>query len=249
MKFGFFLLLILHAWLATAQSSYIHKNSGVFISFVTDDEMFPESWRGGEINGHATSMNVSEYKRTKKIIHKALSKYPPNVLLNLKKIYFLNSLDFYGVNYGGTNSTDVIYLTNQGVKNNYTDLYLEQIIHEEFSSILLRNYGFNISESIWTNCASDSISYSGTGAAAIKNGKASEEFQAELNQEGFLGEYATSNFENDLNSFAKNLFCPKANFWELVERYPRLKCKLELILAFYFKINEKMDESYFKKWK
>lgn len=250
MKSKFFITIsfILGFSVVKSQETYIDSLTGIEVSFVTDEAMFPESWRGGNTNGNAISLDKSEYERSKKIISLSLSKYPLKIIQkNLKKIYFLHHLDFYGVNYGGTNSTDVIYLTNQGVEKYYTDLYLEQIFHEEFSSILLRNYSSFISETKWTECASDSISYGGTGADAIRNGKAGEDFDSKINENGFLGEYATSNFENDINSFAKNIFCPKESFWELVENYERLQCKLKIIVEFYSWIDETFDEKYFKK--
>lgn len=242
------LLLLFIGLNGVAQSTYVHKKSGISVSFVIDDEMFPESWLGGTINGTAISLEESEYDRCKKIINKALDKYPLDLVKdNLKKIYFLNHLEFYGVHYGGTNSTDVIYLTSKGEANNYTDLYLEQIFHEELSSIFLRNYASQINESTWMQCASDSITYGGTGADAIRNGKAGEDFDTRINENGFLGEYATSNFENDINSFAKNIFCPKPGFWNLIEVHERLKCKLEIIIAFYSAMHEDLNEDFFKK--
>jgi hypothetical protein len=244
------LLLLLALNDCSSQSTYVDSRTGIIVSFVTDDEMYPESWRGGEIKGTAIPLEESEYERSKNLVTKALAKYPVKVLKsNLKKIYVLNHISFYGVGYGGTNSTDAVYLTNQGEEKYYTDLYVEQIFHEEFSSILLRNFPAHISEYTWSDCASDSISYGGTGVDAIKNGKAGETFDARLNDFGFLGEYATSNFENDLNSFAKNIFCPKADFWTLIETYPRLKCKLDTIIKFYGLINVKFTEEYFEKWK
>jgi len=232
-----------------SQSTYIDSLTGIEISFVTDSNMFPLSWREENINGKATSLDTLEYERSKKIISLALSKYPTEVLKkNLKKIYILHDLNFYEVGYGGTNSTDAVYLTNQGIEKNYTNIYLEQTFHEEFSSILLRNYSTLIPEKTWTQCASDSIKYSSTGVEAIRNGKAAEHFETRINENGFLGQYATSNFENDINSFAKNIFCPKSNFWDVTKKYSRLNCKLEMIIDFYSKIDKNMNKDFFKKW-
>lgn len=242
-----FILSLTLSWTVQAQETYVDSITGITVSFVTDDHMFPESWLGGSVNGRASSLDEAEYARSKRILSKSLAKYPLWILKkNLKKIYILHDLNFYGVNYGGTNSTDAVYLTNQGVEKNYTDLYLEQIFHEEFSSILLRNYASYIDETAWMECASDSITYGGTGADAIRNGKAGEHFDARINENGFLGEYATSNFENDINSFAKNIFCPKPDFWKLMKDYPRLQCKLNMIIKFYHKIDKEFTKEFFK---
>lgn len=251
MKRKLFLIIsfLLGFSLAKSQKTYFDSLTGIEVSFVTHEEMFPESWKDEYINGKAISLDSSEYERSKKIVSSALAKYPLEILTkNLKKIYVLNDLNFYGVNYGGTVSTDAVFLTNKGIDLNYTDHYIEQVFHEEFSSILLRNYSSFISEGEWTQCASDSISYGGTGADAIRNGKAGENFDVRINENGFLGEYATSNFENDINSFAKNLFCPKPGFWKLIDDFERLSCKLEMIVDFYSKIHEDMNEDFFRSW-
>jgi hypothetical protein len=72
---------------------------------------------------------------------KALKKYPTSALQKeLKAVYFLKSMKFYNIGYGGTNSNDALYLTNNGEMLGYTELYLEQTFHHEFSSILYRNH-------------------------------------------------------------------------------------------------------------
>lgn len=244
-------LILLTAIVFTAKAQQVFTDSltGIEVSFVTDDEMFPVSWRSGNINGYAVALDTSEYKRSKKIISAALAKYPKEVLKkNLKKVYVLKSLHFYNVGYGGTNSSDVVYVTNKGASRNYSSQYIEQVFHAELSSILLRNYEQNIDESVWAECHSEDFVYGGAGHEAIRNGKASENYDSSYHEMGFLNQYATSNFENDLNSFAKNIFAPDPEFWEVCKKYQNVRCKLEKAIMFYKKINPAFTEEYFKKW-
>lgn len=246
------ILLIILAVLfngANAQSVFTDSLTGIEVSFITDDEMFPASWRSGNINGYAVSLDTSEYERSKKIISAALAKYPKEVLKkNLKKVYVLKSLHFYNVGYGGTNSTDAVYVTNKGANRNYSSQYIEQVFHAELSSILLRNYTQNIDESEWSECHDQEFVYGGAGHEAIRSGKASEYYDSAYHEMGFLNQYATSNFENDLNSFAKNIFAPDPEFWTVCNKYENVKCKLKKAILFYRKINPVFTEEYFKKW-
>jgi hypothetical protein len=230
-----------------AQTEYTDKRTGITISFAADEEMYPESWRGGKVNGDGIALNEAEYDRSKNIVSKALEKYPTEVLTkHIKKIYVLDDIHFYGVRYGGTNSLDRIYITNRGLVLGYTDQFIERLFHAEFSSILLRNLTY-LNKTTWLACNSEDFKYGGSGQDALKNGKAGEHFDPELHEQGCLTQYGTSNFENDVNSFAKNIFRAEPEFWNIVDKYPRVKCKLELIVNFYAQINSMFTMEYFKK--
>jgi len=59
---------------------------------------------------------------------------------NLKAVYFLKEMAFFNTPFGGTNSADNLYLTSNGITLGYTNDYIEQTFHHEFSSILFRNH-------------------------------------------------------------------------------------------------------------
>lgn len=243
----FFLLV---ASFAVAQSIYKDARTGITISFITDAEMYPESWRGGAIKGEATSLAETEYERSKSIVNNALNKYPVEVLTeHIKKVYVLDEIRFYGLRYGGTNSLDAVYISNRGLNSGYTDRYVEQLFHAEFSSILLRNLSYHLNQTTWEACNDESFTYGGSGMEAIKNKKAGEDFDPDFHRLGLLNQYASSNFENDVNSFAKNIFNPKPGFWDAIDQYPRIQCKIQLIISFYSQIDPSFNEEYFKKWK
>ncbi len=221
---------------------------GVKIEFQFDNNTFPNSWLNDEINGTAKSLDSSEIERSKKIILKALNKYPKDFLLeNLKKVIILKKMEFYGQPYGGTNSTSTIYLCNDGDKNGYTDFWMEQKFHHEFSSIIFRNYSYTFDKKKWTSYNHSKIEYGISGVDVIKNGKASTSFDMELNKKGFLYLYATSSIEEDFNSFAENLFLSSQGFWEAVNSNKRIKKKTNQIIDFYSKIRNSFNKEYFKR--
>src|SRR5688500_18070620 len=136
-----------------AQSEFTDTRTGITISFNTDEEMYPESWRGGSVKGAAVALTETEYTRSKNIVTKALEKYPKEVLTkHVKKIYVLDDIYFYGVRYGGTNSIDRVYITNRGLDKGYSDQFIERLFHAEFSSILLRNLSYYMNKTTWVTC-------------------------------------------------------------------------------------------------
>ena len=154
-------------------------------------------------------------------------------------------MEFFGQSYGGTNSTSEVYLSNRGIALGYTDFWLEQTFHHEFSSILLRNYGYLFSKKKWMSFNKD-IEYGKGGVYALKDGTASIEFDYDLNELGVLTQYSKSSLEEDFNIFAQNLFLSDRGFWEVVALHERIKNKTALIIAFYKSINSSFTEEYFK---
>ncbi|MDD3859033.1 MAG: hypothetical protein PHW83_02450 [Bacteroidales bacterium] len=252
MKIAFLIILALSTTFnkINAQIGITDLRTGIEIVFVTEEEMFPESWTEGEINGEAGSLSVSERRRSGNIIKTALSKYPASVLNeNLIKIYVLEYLKFYDVTFGGTNSNDIVYLTNKGEDNGYTDFYLEQTFHHEFSSILLRNNSDLFFSTKWESVNNDDFVYGKGGVQEIYEDNASLSFEESYHQQGFLHQYAMSGVENDFNSIAENLFCPHPKFWEIYDSYPQIRLKTDLTIKLYHSLNEEFTKQYFLKYK
>ena len=220
------------------------------ILFEVDEKTFPLDWQTKEINATGVNLDTAEIARSTKIIKRALKKYPLEVLRkNLVKIYVLKSIEFYGVGFGGTNSTDNLYLTNDGAENGYTDDYLEKTFHHEFSSILLRNYPEFFPLAKWNAINNDSYQDESGGVEAIRSNTADTEFDENMMLKGFLFQYAMTDYENDLNSFAENMFCPKKDFLSYVEKYPRIYKKYNYVKEFYQKIDAGFDDAFFESLK
>jgi hypothetical protein len=158
-------------------------------------------------------------------------------------------MSFYKVDYGGTNSADAVYLTDDGEKNGYNDLYLEQTFHHEFSSILYRNYTSFLNERAWLAANPPGFDYIDpeNGVGAIRNNQSSQELDTALCKKGFLTQYSESGMENDLNTFAQHIFSPSPGFWDLVDNYPRIATKFNLLVLFYNSISPLFTEKYFRK--
>ena len=208
--------------------------------------IFPESWLTKKINAKAEKLKPSEVDRSRKVIQHALSKYPGDVLTkNLKTVYVIHYLEYFGISAGGTNSTTDVYIANRGVKNSYSDFWLERTFHTEFSSIILRNHFQYLDKQAWLKLNGKSFRYLGSGVDAVKNKKTSKAFDAKLNKQGFLCEYSTASFEEDFNSIAEKLLLGNKDFWQVVNQHPKLKAKTDIVIAFYHSINPLFDKEYF----
>lgn len=249
MKPAALILLLLTGITAWSRETGDTTIRGIHVSFDYSRNIFPDFWQQPPINAEAEPIVVSEIERCKQILNRALEKYPSSLLeQELKSVYFIKAMKFYDVGYGGTNSTDALYLTNNGSSQGYTDLYLEQTFHHEFSSILYRNHPSFIREWDWTRSNSRDFAYTDpeNGVGAIRDNRSSQDFDTLLCVKGLLTQYSTSGMENDLNTFAQNLFSPSPGFWEIVDRYPRIRRKVRLIVSFYSKINPVFTINYFR---
>lgn len=223
---------------------------GVIISFRYSPAIFPESWQPAPILAKGEQIADTEIERSKNVMVKALNKYPAAALQkNLTVIYWLRSMKFYNLDYGGTNSSDALYLTNDGTSFGYSDLYLEQTFHHEYSSILYRNHPSFIDEDAWkkTNISGFDYNDPENGVGAIRNNESSQDLDTALCNKGFLTQYSLSGIENDINTFAQNIFCPSEGFWKIVDKYPRIKKKVKILTDFYNKIDDQFTDDYFKK--
>jgi hypothetical protein len=229
--------------------TFTDDRSGVEIIFSSEDPIFPQSWYDTPSNAIIETIESDDdISRSLMIIKKALKKYPVDVLKsNLRKVYILYDIKFYNVGYGGTYWEDNVYITNQGISNGYDDIFIEQLFHAEFSSILYLNYKQYFDKKAWKAANAPDVEYGNGGYDAIKSGVDSEDFDEVINNQGFLTQYGMSDMENDFNSFAKNIFSSDPGFWELFSKYKRLNKKLNLIIKFYYSIDPQFTIEYFRK--
>ena len=116
--------------IVSCENFYNHQKTGIEVCFKVNHNMFPASWLNSEIHPHAKSLPVIIRPEAKKIILNAFHKYPKSILYkNLEKVYLLKELKFYGVEYGGTNTHNVVYI----VHNYYSLEFVEIVQYRNFS--------------------------------------------------------------------------------------------------------------------
>lgn len=240
------LIIALTAGLVEAQT-FRDSRTGIEIAFRADQSIFPASWRRPPINAQADEIAPSEIERTRAAIDLALSKYPAQLVSsNLRAIFVVGRIRFYGLTYGATNSSDAIYIANSGRRSGYTDLVLEGSVHHEFSSILLRRNPTKISVTEWSRFNPSGFEYLGTGVDAIRQGAASTRYDASLARTGFFSEYSMASFEEDFNIIVEMLFLGDSDLWKAYDEFPPIQGKVDLAIAFYNSLAPVYTETFFR---
>lgn len=221
----------------------IEKKYKIKVFYKNSEDYFPEAWITEEINPKLFLISEKELKRFPKLIDKELAKYSPSVLnKNLKGIYLSKAIEFYNVGFGATNSDNGIYISSDGIENNYTDHYLIGMIHHEFSSILMRNYEFKEDE--WISWNPREFSYKSGGVQALKDHEDSLDGNEELYKQGILSQYSLASFEEDFNVYTSMIFSEPKKFYQLMQKYPLIKEKFNIWLKFYNSFDKKITEDY-----
>lgn len=245
-KIAIFIFIIIPPVSIANQGYYLDEATGVRIVWALEDDMFPRSWLSARINAQAEPLSKEEIDRSILIVTNSLRKYPADLIKsNLKAVYVVHRLKFFGVSAAGTNYHFKVYIVNRGTAEGFTDDFIEKVFHAEFSSILFYNYKKNFDQESWKKINPQSFQYGTSGVNAIKQNQAGEVINELLLQKGFLSQYAQSTLENDFNSFAKNVFTADNHFWDIVRRYERIRKKLTLFINFYHSLDPVFNEEYF----
>ena len=199
------------------------------------------------INATGEPLRPDHIDPSLQILNRAFKKYPaPLLKKNLRAVYLLDRLKYRGIAAGGTNSRKNIYLTNRGKDQAFTDDRVERIFHQEFSSILLRNFPSHFDHKGWKKINPPPFRYGKSGITAIQNSKNHKRFGKAWHRQGFLYRYALSTLENDFNAFAGWLFVGDNRFWSTLNRFPKLRKKGDLTIAFYHRLSPQYTRQFFR---
>ena len=179
-------------------------------------------------------IDTTQYNRTLDIINTGLKKYPKKLLVNnLNKIYVFKKIWMQEIRCIGTVCMDSqnIFITNNG----YSNSYIEETIHHEFSSILIRNYVDFFDVEAWEKL--NKFEYLDVAGVEALEKKLNPDYDTTSLKKGILCEYSQINMHNDINVFAEGIMCNRYFFWDAVKKYPLIRAKAKLFLAFYYKID------------
>mgnify|MGYP006928159876 CR=1 FL=1 len=245
----FAFIIILSSCLTSTHRTEIEQQerTNIDIIFPTDERIFPDNWYSATIAAKSTPLDSNEYDRTTQAINNALSMYPKSIILqNIKTIYVVKDMEFFGQPFGGTNSNSNVYMTNNGADYGYTSLFLEKTFHHEFSSILLRNYEHFFDTATFTSYNAPGFEYGEGGVEAIRENQVSLDYDKQFNELGLISQYSASSLENDINLFAENLFSPEKGFKRLINKYEGLRNKRSFMIDFYHQIDTSFTVEFFE---
>ncbi|MBL4607131.1 MAG: hypothetical protein JKY01_04805 [Pseudomonadales bacterium] len=212
----------------------IERQYGITIHYEDGVNAIPALWRAPPSNGMAEPITKRNMCHVTPILFRELRKYPGSVIQDtLTDIYLLNSLSFYGVDYGGTSLGLALYLTVGSRGDGYNDAYLSKLVHHEMSSVFFRIHLFP--SDAWAAVNSKSFAYADADddiLSAIKNGGSDADVERYYH-EGFLSNYGYSTLENDFNLYAEMAFTNPEKLRALANIHPRIRQKSVLLKGFY----------------
>lgn len=183
-----------------------------------------------------------QYGKYVGIIKTALEKYPVSVVKkHLKKIYIGGPFSENGGVIAGMYEKDKLFLFYNPVDGYTSDIFLEQTIHHEFSSILILGYDFPAFD--WLDLNPEGFEYIinlskiNDYMNSISSYSASE---TQLRQ-GLVSSYGQANAENDINSYVELIFTQPEKMRAYIEKYPLVGPKFEMIKKFYLSISPEFD--------
>ncbi len=230
------------------RDSYLDERTNTEIVFHTEGQIFPKHWYNPKIDATVEALSPTERSRIITILNRAFSKYPDHVLRrHLDRVYAFRFMKFYGIAFGGTNFNNTVYISDDESSPSYTDHYIEGVFHHEFSSILKRDFPKHLNLDAWELINEPFFVYGSGGVYAIRTGDASLALDPSLFESGFLTRYSMASVEEDINVFAQHLFNSDPELWGIIDTYPRLRRKAQLLIGFYNRIDPRFNETYFRR--
>lgn len=204
------------------------------------DAFYPDYWKNDpKIKPVAEPIDRKELLRTIPLIRRFVAEYPEGVLArNLKGLYLCKTLQFYGKDFGGTNSADGVYICVKTAELGYTNQFVLSSMHHEFSSILMRNYAFPKSE--WAALNPKNFAYTEDAVGALGK-KDLLLAQAKYHELGFVCLYSQSSMEEDFNTIADYVFNQRPKLLNLGKSYPKLSAKIQLAMKFYKSVDSRFS--------
>ncbi len=218
------------------QLGFIQTQFNVRVHYQLDPAaFFPESWRKPTLAMTAREIDLDEVERLVPIIKAFMAKHPASVVrAELEHIYLLGGLSFRGKPYGGTHAGRSMYIICDGVENRYTEEFMLQRFHSEFSSILFEQHPFPAA--VWSQLNPAGFTYSGNGFEALDNPSRYDKSERSCS-EGFLLNYCRSSMENDFNMISAWLFTKKGELDSASQKHEPIRQKQALAEQFYKSIS------------
>jgi hypothetical protein len=224
----------------------IAEQYGVSIEKIVDVNQLSDNtqikMQQGIADVQMTPPSKEQYAKFVKIVQIALKKYPVSVVKkHLKKIYIGGPFSENGGVVAGMYEKDKLYLFYNPVEGYTSDIFLEQTIHHEFSSILIYHYDFP---------AFDWLKLNPEGFEYIINLSKINDYMNSINsysanetllRQGLVSSYGQTNAENDINSYVELIFTQPKKMKAYMEKYPRMGPKYKMIKDFYLTISPEFD--------
>jgi hypothetical protein len=215
------------------------------IKYRVGPDLIDEKGRLPPINGKATQLDEFGIARFVKILPEVLSQYPPEVIkTHIESIRLAKELWFYGVRYGGSMFEKILYLTNSGREQGFTDFFIKQTFHHEFSSVLMKSHDFPTEK--WISANPPDVKYETDFEKYLQSIEQDRDLKGNeyFYQRGMISKYGYSTVENDFNLYAQTVFNEPKRMKDLVNKYPIIRKKYEILKDFYLSISPEFSKTF-----
>jgi hypothetical protein len=183
--------------------------------------------------------------RYPKILEEAFAKYPAHVINKyLSAIHFAGVIELRGFYFGGTvdSTRRIVYFVDDGTQSGQEAV---GTFHHEFSSLLLARHGLFLNP--WLEQHPEGLRYKSQMYDNDEDVYADTSLEGTESdyEDGFMNSYGQTNFDNDFNEYAAMVFTYPEKFKQIMDQYPRVRCKFLVFLDFYRKIDPIFTEAYF----
>jgi hypothetical protein len=200
---------------------------------------FSESRLKPPESAKAKQLELDDVERMIMVIDRFLRAHPKVVIKsNLKDIYLTADLQLYGKPFGGTNIKSALYINCREGDRSFSDDFVLDTCHHEFSSILMNNYPFPKDK--WARINPPEFKYGKSGTEMLGKKQLLTEGDESCLSRGFLTKYSTSTMENDFNVLSGELFVKPKELKQAAEKYDKIAAKRDLAIKFY----KSIDKSY-----
>jgi len=225
------------------------KNYNLIIKKIKSIEQLPpfNVFRilNGEIEVILTPPTEIQFLNYLSILQDALNKYPTELIhQHLKEIFIGGSYHQNGGIISGLYNKDIVYLFYNSQDGDNSSTFLEQTFHHEFSSILIHAYDFPAFD--WLKLNPENFEYIINPIKINEYMNSIETYKATELQltQGLVSSYGQSNAENDINSYIELIFTQPKKMQALVNTYPIIKLKYQMIKKFYLSISPQFHTTF-----
>jgi len=226
-------------------SAQYQRVAGISITYGLAATKIPVQWRKEPVKGKVEPIFVNELTPLIRRLEPSLRKYPEHILKeSLSEILLVRHLIFFEHYYPGTYTHNRIWLALADSVKCWSPEFLESVFHREFSSILLNNYPRYFNRTEWENLLPEGMEWQQADYFSFDSAQLA--IEPEWLALGFLNAWAASSLENDFNALSARLFSGSKEFWHWVDEYPVLRKKVLLSVQFYFSLDNRFTEAYFR---
>ncbi len=222
-----------------AAAAALEARYGVRVVYTVDSDFFPAAWHDPPISARATRLPARDVDRLLRLLPAWLDEYPPQVLHRyLDSIRLSRSLELEGLPGSGTWTARDVYIATSGRRGVELARVAERTLHHELSSVLIYGNG-DFPLQAWYDARPAGFSYLSDieEINELIAGDRGIERSEELHRLGAIEAYALTGWENDVNSYAEEIFVQPEEMRRLIDTYPAIRTKFEILKRFYLELS------------